>query len=50
VQEFRDIGDMIADVLEGVRANGEGGDNRVEGEVKARVRALCARFPIYQGH
>ncbi|HEV2080048.1 MAG TPA: serine hydroxymethyltransferase [Allosphingosinicella sp.] len=50
VQEFREIGDMIADVLEGVRSNGEGGDNRVEAEVKARVRDLCARFPIYQGH
>jgi glycine hydroxymethyltransferase len=50
VQEFREIGDMIADVLEGVRANGEGGDNPVEAEVKARVRDLCARFPIYQGH
>jgi glycine hydroxymethyltransferase len=50
VQEFRDIGDMIADVLEGVRANGEGGNPAVEAEVKARVRDLCARFPIYQGH
>jgi len=50
VQEFREIGDMVADVLEGVRANGEGGDSRVEAEVKARVRDLCARFPIYQGH
>jgi len=50
VQEFRDIGDMIADVLEGVRANGEGGDNAVEAGVRQRARDLCARFPIYQGH
>lgn len=38
---------MVADVLEGVRANGEAGDPAVEAQVKARVRELCARFPIY---
>ena len=47
VQEFRAIADMVADVLEGVRANGEAGDPEVEAQVKARVRELCARFPIY---
>jgi glycine hydroxymethyltransferase len=47
VQEFRDIGNMIADVLEGLRAKGEHGDPAVEADVKARVRALCQRFPIY---
>ncbi len=47
VAEFRDIADMVADVLEGVRANGEAGDPTVEAEVKGRVRELCARFPIY---
>ena len=47
VQEFRDIGDMIADVLDGLKANGEEGDHAVEAGVKARVRELCARFPIY---
>ena len=45
--EFRDIGDMIADVLEGLRANGESGDPAVEADVRERVTALCARFPIY---
>ncbi|MBA3677968.1 MAG: serine hydroxymethyltransferase [Sphingosinicella sp.] len=49
VQEFRDIGDMIADVLEGLRSKGEQGDPEVEAAVKVRVRELCARFPIYQG-
>ena len=48
VAEFRDIADMVADVLEGVRVNGEAGDAAVEAAVKARVRDLCARFPIYQ--
>jgi glycine hydroxymethyltransferase len=42
--EFRDIADMVADVLEGVKA----GDRAVEQAVNVRVRALCARFPIYQ--
>jgi glycine hydroxymethyltransferase len=46
--EFHDIADMVADVLEGLRDNGEEGNRAVEAEVKGRVRALCARFPIYQ--
>ena len=45
--EFVNIGDMIADVLDGLAANGEGGNAAVEGKVRERVRALCARFPIY---
>ena len=45
--EFRDIGNMIADVLEGLRQKGEHGDQAVEANVKSRVRALCERFPIY---
>ena len=47
VKEFRDIADMIADVLDGLRQKGEGGDPEVEANVRARVRALCERFPIY---
>ena len=43
--EFRDIADMVADVLEGVKV----GDRAVEAEVNRRVRDLCARFPIYEG-
>ena len=45
--EFREIGHMIADVLEGLRNKGEHGDPAVEADVKRRVRALCERFPIY---
>jgi glycine hydroxymethyltransferase len=45
--EFREIGDMIADVLEGLRQKGEHGDGAVEADVRARVRTLCERFPIY---
>ncbi|MDH7637537.1 serine hydroxymethyltransferase [Sphingomonas oryzagri] len=47
VAEFRDIADMIADVLEGLRKNGEQGDAQIEANVRERVRALCERFPIY---
>jgi glycine hydroxymethyltransferase len=47
VAEFRDIADMIADVLDGLRTNGETGDAQVEQAVRARVHALCERFPIY---
>jgi glycine hydroxymethyltransferase len=43
--EFAEIGDMVADVLAGVAK----GDSAIERDVNARVRALCARFPIYQG-
>jgi glycine hydroxymethyltransferase len=46
--EFGQIADMVADVLEGLRDNGEEGNGSVEAAVKARVRELCARFPIYQ--
>jgi glycine hydroxymethyltransferase len=45
--EFTAIGDMIADVLDGLVANGDDGNAAVEAAVNVRVRALCARFPIY---
>ena len=45
--EFREIGNMVADVLDGLAAKGEAGDAAVEANVRERVRALCARFPIY---
>jgi glycine hydroxymethyltransferase len=45
--EFRDIADMVADVLDGLQANGLEGNAAVEQQVNVRVRELCARFPIY---
>jgi glycine hydroxymethyltransferase len=45
--EFRDIADMVADVLDGLAANGAEANEAVEKTVNERVRALCARFPIY---
>lgn len=47
VAEFEVIGDMIADVIDGLVANGADGNGAVEADVRARVKALCARFPIY---
>ncbi|VWX56565.1 serine hydroxymethyltransferase [Sphingorhabdus sp. 109] len=46
--EFRLIGDMVADVLDGLREKGEAGDPAVEADVRERVQELCDRFPIYQ--
>ncbi len=45
--EFRQIGDWIVEVVDGLAANGEDGNGAVEAKVKAEVEALCARFPIY---
>jgi glycine hydroxymethyltransferase len=45
--EFRQIGGLIAEVIEGLRKNGEAGDAQVEAGVRRRVEELCARFPIY---
>ncbi|MBN8816076.1 MAG: serine hydroxymethyltransferase [Sphingomonas sp.] len=47
--EFREIGHMVADVLDGLAKNGEAGDAQVEFAVQQRVSTLCHRFPIYQG-
>jgi len=48
VAEFRQIGNLIADVLDGIAKNGPDGDAQVEAQVRGKVRALCARFPIYR--
>ncbi len=45
--EFREIADMIVEVVDGLARNGEDGNGAVEAAVKARVAKLCARFPIY---
>ena len=47
--EFRLIGRLIADVVEGLRKNGEAGDGQIEARVAGEVADLCARFPIYPG-
>jgi glycine hydroxymethyltransferase len=47
VSEFREIGRMIAEVLDGIAANGEAGNALIEARVKAEAMRLCSRFPIY---
>ena len=47
--EFRQIGDWIIEVVDGLAANGEDGNADVEAKVKAEVADLCAKFPVYPG-
>ncbi len=47
--EFRLIADWIVEVVDGLAAHGEDGNAEVEAAVKAKVEALCLRFPIYPG-
>ncbi|PRY21194.1 serine hydroxymethyltransferase [Aliiruegeria haliotis] len=46
-EEFRAVGRMIVDVVDGLAANGEEGNDAVEAKVKAEATALCERFPVY---
>ena len=45
--EFREIGRMIAEVLDGVVSNGDKGNAQVEARVQREAIELCDRFPIY---
>ncbi len=46
--EFREIGNLIAEVLDGLKAaNSDEGNAAVEAEVRAKVIALTDRFPLY---
>lgn len=45
--EFREVGEMIDEVLTALAASGGEGNAAVENAVHDRVKALCARFPIY---
>ena len=49
VAEFQEIGNLIVEVLDGLReANSEEGNAMVEAAVRDKVVALTNRFPIYQ--
>ena len=45
--EFRQIGEWICEVVDGLAAHGEDGNAAVEARVREEVAALTARFPIY---
>jgi glycine hydroxymethyltransferase len=49
IAEFKEIGEMISEVLDVLSQKGAEEDALVEGAVRERVRALVKRFPIYQG-
>ena len=44
--EFRQVGALIIEVLDGLAANPDD-NSTVEQSVRARVRELCERFPVY---
>ena len=48
IAEFKQTGEMIAEVLSAVAQSGDGTATLVEAAVKERVKALTDRFPIYQ--
>jgi glycine hydroxymethyltransferase len=47
VAEFRQVGALIAEVLDVLSQNGAEADNLVEAAVRGKVKSLLARFPIY---
>ncbi|WP_282076458.1 serine hydroxymethyltransferase [Epibacterium ulvae] len=48
--EFREIAQMIVEVVDGLAANGADDNGDVEAAVRTKVAALCARFPLYPNH
>jgi len=48
VAEFREIGKLIAEVMDGLKAsNSDEGNAAVEEAVRVKVEAMCQRFPLY---
>jgi glycine hydroxymethyltransferase len=47
--EFRQIGDLIVEVVDGLATSGPDGNADVEAAVRGKVQVLCDRFPIYPG-
>lgn len=45
--EFRIVGQLIAEVVDGLSNNGPEGDGQIEESVRGRVTELCAKFPVY---
>jgi glycine hydroxymethyltransferase len=48
VAEFRRVGELIVEVLDGLARDGEEGNAAAEAGVKQRAHDLTRRFPIYQ--
>ena len=47
VAEFRQVGELIGDVLDGLAAHPDG-NGAAEAKARIDVKRLCERFPIYQ--
>jgi glycine hydroxymethyltransferase len=48
ISEFRQVGQLIAEVLDAVAQSEDGAAPLIEAAVKEKVHALTDRFPIYQ--
>ena len=46
-EEFRQIGNWIVEVVDGLAANGAEGNAEVEAKVRAEIEVMCAKFPLY---
>ena len=46
-EEFKQIGALILEVLDGLKENGKDGNSEIESAVKAKAKDLCGKFPIY---
>jgi glycine hydroxymethyltransferase len=49
IAEFRQVGEMIAEVLDALARKGAEEDTATEAAVREKVKRLIARFPIYVG-
>ncbi|ODT70876.1 MAG: serine hydroxymethyltransferase [Pelagibacterium sp. SCN 63-23] len=45
--EFREVGELIIEVLDGLKTNGDDNNGAVEAGVREKVKVLTDRFPIY---
>ena len=48
-EQFRIVGELIAEVVKGLAKNGPEGDAQIEDSVRSRVTELCTAFPVYPG-
>jgi glycine hydroxymethyltransferase len=49
IAEFRQVGEMIAEVLDALSQSGAEEDAAAEASVREKVKRLVGRFPIYEG-
>ena len=49
IAEFRQVGDMVVEVLDALARNGAEEDAQAEANVRDKVKRLVSRFPIYEG-